>query len=530
MNAGHTPGYLLKQINEALCSAFPDKTELEMMVRYALNINLNEVASGGNLKEIVDRLIIHCQASNKLDKLIDRALNYNPDNLQLKAIQENFKITTSVVEILRPLEKRFIKQMQHAYRDCCADKLEYSEYQLPDSFYDILKQLDEISHPTDDEKNIVKFVDYLLVNVKVSKSKADQLKQWLDRNANNVSDLLYKTLEIKPPREDIKPPPDPIVDRNFQGCNYFSRADFLKICLITMPIVLLVDYLTNKQKGLKYFSFEVVTVNRRGEIINTENKQASYFTEDLGNGVDLDMVSIPEGSFLMGSPESEKGSDGNERPQHRVTVKPFFLGKYQVTQAQWRAVVENLPKVNQDLNPDPSYFKGEKRPVEGVSWYDAMEFCDRLCEHTGKKYKLPSEAEWEYACRAETITPFHYGETITSKLANYGASDTYAEEAEGVDRGKTTPVGHFPYPNSFGLYDMHGNVWEWCADPSHPNYEGAPIDGSIWTKHDNHTNYIMRGGSCFFNSEFCRSAFRNNYYARAHSYFDIGFRVARGVG
>ncbi|NEQ85298.1 MAG: formylglycine-generating enzyme family protein, partial [Moorea sp. SIO2I5] len=151
---------------------------------------------------------------------------------------------------------------------------------------------------------------------------------------------------------------------------------------------------------LKQFSFEVVTVNRTGEIIKKENKQASYFTQDLGNGVDLEMVYIPAGRFLMGSPKSERGSYQRERPQHQVTIPPFFLGKYQVTQAQWRAVANNLPKVNRDLKPDPSHIKGDNRPVEQVSWDDAVEFCDRLSEYTGTEYRLPSEAEWEYACRA----------------------------------------------------------------------------------------------------------------------------------
>ncbi|NEP24835.1 effector-associated domain EAD1-containing protein [Moorena sp. SIO3I6] len=174
MNAGHIPGYLLKKINEALCSAFPDKTELEMMVRYELNINLNEVASGGNLKVIVHNLIIHCQASNELEKLIDGALNQNPNNSQLNAIEENFKLTTSLVKILGHLETNLIN-LQQAYRACCPDP----KYKIPSSFDDILKNLDNIHQPTDDEKLIVKFVDNLLVNGNIPKSKAEQLKQWL---------------------------------------------------------------------------------------------------------------------------------------------------------------------------------------------------------------------------------------------------------------------------------------------------------------------------------------------------------------
>ncbi|NEP31392.1 MAG: formylglycine-generating enzyme family protein [Moorea sp. SIO3B2] len=440
--------------------------------------------------------------------------------------------------------------MQQAYIACCPDRKD----KTPGSFYDIIEYLDDIHQPTDDEKLIVKFVDNLLVNGNITKSKAEQLEQWLEKNAKNVYNLLFyqQNINLQPDiivkpnssKESLKP-------ANPKGSNQFYRADLLKGWLTKMPpisiLVLLVYYLTNKQKvnppvepkdlkqsaeeeGLKQFPFKVVTVNPRGATIKRESKQASYFTEDLGNGVDLDMVYIPEGSFSMGSPETEKESNDRERPQHQVSVQPFFLGKYQVTQAQWRAVA-NLPKIKRDLKPYPSYFKGKNRPVEGVNWYDAVEFCDRLSEYTGTEYRLPSEAEWEYACRAGTTTPFHYGETITSKLTNYDAPDTYAEEAKGEYRGETTPVGHFPYPNGFGLYDMHGNVWEWCADPYHDNYEGAPRDGSIWAEYNNHYDYyILRGGSWFFGPGNCRSACRFRYVARAFIYGVVGFRVARGVG
>ena len=282
----------------------------------------------------------------------------------------------------------------------------------------------------------------------------------------------------------------------------------------------------------KTFEFEVVTVNGRGEIINKVWKQARYFSEPVGNGIDLEMVYIPGGSFIMGSPDTEKKSDwsqGKEVPQHEVIVQPFYMGKYQVTQGQWRAVA-TLPKIERDLNPEPFRFKGENRPVEQVSWYDAIEFCGRLSKATGKEYRLPSEAEWEYACRAGTRTPFHYGETITSELANYDASEyTYASEAAGEYRRETTPVGSFP-PNSFGLYDMHGNVWEWCADPWHGNYEGAPKDGSVWLLNGNDNCSPLRGGCWNDVSWFCRSACRLNSYSRVNFSNLVGFRVSCGVG
>ncbi len=275
-----------------------------------------------------------------------------------------------------------------------------------------------------------------------------------------------------------------------------------------------------RHRQLEFFEFNVVRVDERGSQISRSRSQAQYFTEDLGNGVTLEMVAIPGGNFMMGSPKEEEKSGDSERPQHEVSVKPFFMGKYQVTQAQWRAVA-SLPKVDRDL--DPSNFKGVNRPVERVDWYDAVEFCARLSRETGREYRLPSEAEWEYACRARTTTPFHFGETITGKLANYDAPFTYAKEPRGENRGKTIPVGQFP-PNAFGLYDMHGNVWEWCADTWHDNYEGAPTDGSVWKIGGNETRRVLRGGSWIIPPDCCRSACRGRNYPGIGNFF-FGFRV-----
>jgi formylglycine-generating enzyme required for sulfatase activity len=258
-------------------------------------------------------------------------------------------------------------------------------------------------------------------------------------------------------------------------------------------------------------------------VINRSGGTAQYFIEDLGNGVQLEMVLIAGGSFLMGSPEHELERRESESPQHEVTIKPFCMGKYPVTQAQWKAVAA-LPQVNGELDADPSEFKGENRPVEQVSWHDAVEFCDRLSSHTKRSYRLPSEAEWEYACRAGTTTPFHFGETITSELANYDTNHTYGVGVKGVVRGETTPVGSFGVANAFGLYDMHGNVWEWCADHWHSNYEGAPRDGSAWRDNNYNDNRMLRGGSWFDNPELCRSAFRGNFVA-GNRLDNYGFRV-----
>jgi formylglycine-generating enzyme required for sulfatase activity len=297
-----------------------------------------------------------------------------------------------------------------------------------------------------------------------------------------------------------------------------------------------------QKSNLSQMTFEVITVNKKGEITTKEPKTAEYFEEDLGKGVMLKMVDIPAGTFLMGSPDNEKGRLVRESPQRRVNVPTFFMGETLVTQAQWRAVA-SLPPVKKALELNPSLFKGDELPVERVSWQDAIEFCARLSRYTKKNYRLPSEAEWEYACRAGTTTPFHFGETITSELANYNASVVYQEELAGKSKGKTTPVTTFS-PNAFGLYDMHGNVWELCLDPWNKNYEGAPKDGSVWDNKNKDNIYpnildginilikdprerIIRGGSWYFHPQYCRSASRS--YLVKDSVGNVGFRLALSV-
>jgi formylglycine-generating enzyme required for sulfatase activity len=289
------------------------------------------------------------------------------------------------------------------------------------------------------------------------------------------------------------------------------------------------------------FDFDGVTISRiektglfgQGEpkvITQTRRGKADYYREELGNGVFLDLVHIAGGAFKMGAPINE-GYD-REKPQHDVRVASFWMGKYPVTQVQWRAVVA-LPKVERDLNADPAHFKGDNRPVEQVNWDDAVEFCQRLSRHTGRDYRLPSEAEWEYACRAGTTTTFHFGETITTDLANYRGTDweyegktypgSYGQGPKGEFRQETMAVGNFP-ANGFGLYDMHGNVWEWCMDHWRDSYEGAPTDGGAWLSSDESNLRLVRGGSWYFVPMDCRSACRLRF-ARDGQVNDLGFRV-----
>jgi formylglycine-generating enzyme required for sulfatase activity len=253
------------------------------------------------------------------------------------------------------------------------------------------------------------------------------------------------------------------------------------------------------------------TISSNGEILLGE-----FMSEILKN---LEMVEIPAGSFMMGSPEDEEGGYGDERPQHEVSVPDFMIGKYPITQAQWR-LVATLPKVKTYLEPNPSNFKGDKRPVESVSWLDAIEFCRRLSKLTKREYRLPSEAEWEYACRAGTTTAYSFGD----KAAELGEYAWYGENSD----SQTHPVGQ-KQPNAFGLYDMHGNVWEWCADDWHKSYKGAPKDSQIWIKdnknyEDPESRKLLRGGSWVNDAWFCRSAFRLSFDARLQD-DDVGFRV-----
>jgi formylglycine-generating enzyme required for sulfatase activity len=267
---------------------------------------------------------------------------------------------------------------------------------------------------------------------------------------------------------------------------------------------------------LKIFQFQTAQISLTSALlgfvkkpeIKRITKNADYFAQDLGNGVILEMVAIPGGTFIMGSPENEEDRSSDESPQHQVTVPSFFMGKYPVTQKQWRAVAA-LGKVNIDLESDPSYFKGDNLPVERVSWNDAQEFCARLSRMANKTYRLPAEAEWEYACRGGTTTPFYCGETISTDLANYNGNYTYGQGQKGQYREKTTEVGIFP-ANPFGLYDMCGNVWEWCEDKWHETYINAPIDGNAWTSLSSELR-LLRGGSWVYYPRLCRSAYRLNF-------------------
>lgn len=265
--------------------------------------------------------------------------------------------------------------------------------------------------------------------------------------------------------------------------------------------------------------------HRQEIVISHYPKQDWQHVETLDTVTKLELVRIPAGRFKMGAPE-----DGSQlhiaHPIHNVDVPEFYIGKYPITQQQWKFGA-NLPKINRELNPDPSNYDGENLPVESVSWFDAIEFCSRLSHYTGREYRLPSEAEWEYACRSGTETPFHFGETIDTQISNYNGNIIYRLGQKGSCRQQTTSVDTFEGANVWGLYDMHGNVREWCQDFWHDNYQNAPIDGSAWIITES-LERVLRGGSFIDEPNNCRSAARS-YEKASINGSHIGFRLAVSV-
>ena len=240
--------------------------------------------------------------------------------------------------------------------------------------------------------------------------------------------------------------------------------------------------------------------------------------KSITNSIDIKLMRIPKGKFLMGSPRTEEKRDDDET-QHEVTIsQDFYMGATEVTQSQWQKVMEN----------NPSKFKGNELPVETVSWDEAVAFCKRLSEmpaekSAGRTYRLPTEAEWEYACRAGTTTPFHFGSQLNGKLANCNGTKPHGTETEGPYLEKTTPVEKYP-ANAWGLYDMHGNVAEWCADAKDYYPTGPVFDPSESANSLTHRR-VLRGGSWDFVAVRCRSADYREYEP-SNRYDFLGFRVA----
>ena len=282
--------------------------------------------------------------------------------------------------------------------------------------------------------------------------------------------------------------------------------------------------------ALKQLADSVIEHYRENLVLPTSEDddqiQGQPIRLELLNGASLDLVHIPAGYFLMGSLGDEPDREASEGPQHPVTVSEFYLSTCVVTQAQWSAVAL-MAKIDVPLLQCPSLREGSvgdvsqsgDHPVENISWYEAVEFCNRITTalHQSEQYRsshcrLPTEAEWEYACRAGSQTRYCFGDTITPGQVNYAGAV-----------GQTTPVGAYAC-NDFGLFDMHGNVWEWCLDPWHESYGGAPYDGSVWAQNGRDEYRVIRGGSWFNEARHCRSAYRNCLSPEDRS-AQLGFRI-----
>jgi formylglycine-generating enzyme required for sulfatase activity len=291
-----------------------------------------------------------------------------------------------------------------------------------------------------------------------------------------------------------------------------------------------------EQAARKQAELDVLMPSPASPVADLEGVLRDRFLDGEGKGPEL--VLLPTGRFQMGSPEherkiameagSQKGWLARELPQHWVGIdKPVAMGRYPVTVGEWREFVRvtgwrQSGEVNWEA---PGFPQTELHPVVGVNWYDAQQYLRWLSEATGRSYRLPSEAEWEYACRAGTKTAFSFGDTISTEQANYDGNFTYNGGVRGEYRRGTTPAGMFP-PNPWGLFDMHGNVWEWVQDVVHDNYEGAPLDGSAWEEGGDQARRVLRGGSWLYNPRYLRSALRNGF-SSALSNDIVGFRVVR---
>jgi len=321
-----------------------------------------------------------------------------------------------------------------------------------------------------------------------------EVEQLLARYHNQFTEM-RQHLESRQPV--LKPPAQQFLELE-------KAADLAQIQLTKTDFITPVESSAAEISGfiatLSEISFETVFINSN-HLVQRELKTARQLTELLPDGIVLELIYIPGGTFIMGSEETEFAS-----PPHSVSLKPFLVGKYPITQAQWEAVMGN----------NPSKFRGKRHPVEMVNWREAVRFCAKLSQLTGAHYQLLTESRWEYACRAGSMTCYSFGEGVTPELANY--------EGSGIKH--TSEVGMYP-ANAFGLYDMHGNVWEWCEDTWHENYVDAPNDGTAWDG-DNPFIRLLRGGSWYNTAQKLHSATRIGFDTTSR-YDNEGFRVMRLV-
>jgi formylglycine-generating enzyme required for sulfatase activity/tRNA A-37 threonylcarbamoyl transferase component Bud32 len=312
---------------------------------------------------------------------------------------------------------------------------------------------------------------------------------------------LTQTAYSPPPPQAKSSNPRPIAQVNHS--NDFTQVQASTLAQPTASPQRLTAWKTIEFETVQLVPQRFGQIGKKSQLLyspKTKTRQAKCWVVHLTPEVALELVEIAGGTFLMGSPETEAERWDYESPQHEVKIAPFLMGRYPITQSQWQAVIGR----------NPAHFKGNNHPVERVSWHESVAFCQQLSEQVGRKFRLPSEAEWEYACRAGTTTPFHHGTSITPDLANYYGKSAYGRGKTGIYRNATTDVGSFS-PNPFGLCDLHGQVWEWCADPWHDDYKSAPTDGSVWLENGDEGKFVLRGGAWNIDPAYCRSAHRYGY-------------------
>jgi eukaryotic-like serine/threonine-protein kinase len=246
-----------------------------------------------------------------------------------------------------------------------------------------------------------------------------------------------------------------------------------------------------------------ITIIKTGKVAHRPDSYNQWLSQRIA----LKMQHVPVGRYWMGSPADDSVSESSEKPQHFVITKPFYLSSNPITQLQYKTLICT----------NPSYYQSYTHPVETVSYFDAAEFCRILSEQVERKYRLPTEAEWEYACRANTTSRFSFGDTANPERCCYRSSKT-GEITRAPDSIESYPA------NQFGLYDMHGNVWEWCQDRWHNDYKNAPHDGSAWMCDDDLSSRVIRGGSWQDYDRSCRSASRD-HLDQTVKLANVGFRV-----
>ncbi|PZU99457.1 MAG: hypothetical protein DCE90_02585 [Pseudanabaena sp.] len=392
--------------------------------------------------------------------------------------------------------------------------LNFEEYMKPfmGSFQDLLTNVSKVDKELSKAMNEIQNIANLLEAQQFGSIESDreslQIANFLatsDMKKDRLQDALDRMGNVQPQVD---------FDAQMMGA---GKGVTISDCLANIR-----EFLDLKLEAITEIDVPAIAINEPELNFNTYTPENSL-NLDLGNGITLELVRVPAGKFMMGSNEYD-----NEKPIHEVQLQEFLIGKYAVTNAQWQAVM----KTRGSTKYDKKFQSDFQQPVVGISWHDARTFCKSLSEQIGREIRLPTEAEWEYACRANTNTPFTFGQTITTDQVNYNGNYPYGNAPKGKYREVTVTVDSLK-PNTWGIYQMHGNVWEWCLDEWHDSYASKPENlqkqgnqawGDLSINENDNRYRLLRGGSWFNYAVYCRSAYRYRNIARNQNNY-IGFRV-----